>query len=339
MLWPRERGTVLRTAIVTLVLITLLVVLLPPAYAAPDVDGEIKEDEYEFHVSLGDGHFDLYWSFLDNDTIQLGLHTKASGMVAIGIDPTVRMKDADMVIGFREGGGDFELHDAFSFAEAGAEHPDDVDEGGSFDLLKYSIKESGGETTAEFTRRLVTGDHLDKEIPREGKLTIIWATSETDAFETYHNRRGSATIEMGTGEFESTEYPALWPYHAIFMSLAMIFFAATWFSVVYKKRLRKKFLDYHHYIGSAGVFFAIIGLVIGIVMVRQLDSGHIRVTHSVIALVTLILGIVTLIVGQIFMSKKELKKKTRKPHIYLGGLSIVMMAVTVIVGLMYVFPV
>ena len=149
----------------------------------------------------------------------------------------------------------------------------------------------------------------------------------------------SATIEMGTGEFESTEYPALWPYHAIFMSLAMIFFAATWFSVVYKKRLRKKFLDYHHYIGSAGVFFAIIGMVIGIVMVRQLDSGHIRVTHSVIALVTLILGIVTLIVGQIFMSKKELKKKTRKPHIYLGGLSIVMMAVTVIVGLMYVFPV
>jgi hypothetical protein len=119
----------------------------------------------------------------------------------------------------------------------------------------------------------------------------------------------------------------------------MAFFATTWFSVVYKKRLKKKFLEYHHTFGSIGVLFAIVGLVIGIVMVARLDSGHVRVAHSVIAVATLVLSLVTLVVGQVFLSVKKLKRRTRKPHIYLGGFSILLMAVTVIVGLMYVFPV
>ena len=321
-------------------LATALVVLTLPTVAAdgPFVDGDIGEEEYDFHVSLGDGHLDLYWSFLDNDTIQMGVRARASGMVAIGFDPTVRMKDADMILGWRESTGDFELHDAWSQDETGP-HPDDVDEGGTFDLLEYTAKEEGGVTTMEFTRLLSTNDSLDKDIPREGKLKIIWATSDTDAFETYHTRRGTATIDMGTGKFEAVEYPTLWPYHAIFMSLAMVFFAATWFSVVYKKRLKKGFLMTHHSLGSIGVLFAIIGLGIGIYMVGQLESGHVRITHSVFAVVDLILGISALAVGQVFLSRTDLKRRTRKPHIWVGGLSIVLMAVVVILGLVYVFPV
>jgi hypothetical protein len=338
MVRPGVRGTLPSTAVVTLLLTFIMLATSHSAAAAPVVDGEIVQDEYEYHVSFGNGHFHLYWSFLDNETIQMGIFAGASGMVAVGFDPSVRMKDADMIIGFREGAGDFELHDAWSIGQTGP-HPDDADEGGTFDLMEYTIKESGGETTAEFTRKLVTGDSLDKDIPRDGKLKVIWATSDTDAFETYHTRRGTATIDMGTGRFESTEYPTLWPYHAIFMSLAMILFAATWFSVVYKKRLKKRFLEYHHIIGSVGVLSAIAGLVIGIIMVGQLDSGHVRVPHSIIASVTLVLGIATMAVGQVFISRRELKRRTRKPHIYLGGLSIVMMGVTTIVGLMYVFPV
>jgi hypothetical protein len=74
-------------------------------------------------------------------------------------------------------------------------------------------------------------------------------------------------------------------------------------------------------------------------MVAQLESGHIRVTHSVVAVTDLILGIAALAVGQVFMSKKELKRKTRKPHIWLGGTAIVLMVVVVLLGLVYVFPV
>jgi len=332
-------GATLRAFTIALT-IAVLMLLLAPACAAEGstVDGDISEDEYEFHVSFGDGQFDLYWKFLDNDTIQMAIEAEASGMVAIGFEPTVRMKDADMVIGFRQSSGEFDLHDAYSFEETGP-HPDDADEGGTFDLLEYTVKESGGVTSAEFTRLLSTGDDLDNDIPREGKMTLIWATSNTDEFETYHTRRGTATVDMGTGEFESTEYPVMWPYHAIFMSLAMIFFAAAFFCVVYKKKLKKKYLGYHHNLAQAGVGFAIIGLIIGVYMVAQLESGHIRVTHSILATLDLVLAFTALGLGFVFLGRKDLKRKVRKPHMYVGALAMLMMAVTVIVGVMYVFPV
>ncbi len=332
-------GAILRTAAITLAVAALMLLLAPSCAAeGSSVDGDIHEGEYEFHISLGDGHFDLYWKFLDNDTIQMAIQAKASGMVAVGFDPTVRMKDADMVIGYRRSSGEFDLHDTYSIDETGP-HPDDVDEGGSFDLLEYTVKESGGVTTAEFTRLLSTGDDLDNDIPREGKMTLIWATSKTDEFETYHTRRGTAIIDMGTGEFESIEYPVLWPYHAIFMSLAMIFLAAAFFCVVYKKRLKRKYLNYHHWLGTTGVGFAVIGLMIGLYMVAQLESGHLRVAHSIIASIDLVLAFTALAMGIVFQRRRDMKRRIRKPHMYVGGLAMLMMAVTVIAGVMYVFPV
>ncbi|MCK5254053.1 MAG: hypothetical protein KAQ96_13930 [Thermoplasmata archaeon] len=331
-------GATLRTTSITLTVAALMVLLVPHCAAEePSVDGDIHEGEYEFHVSFGDGHFDLYWEFLDNETIQMAIQAKATGMVAVGFDPVVRMKHADMVICYRQSDGEFDLHDAWSTGETGP-HPDDVDEGGSFDLLVYTVTQSGGVTTAEFTRNLTTGDDRDNDIPREGKMTLIWATSNTDEFETYHTRRGKAIIDMGTGEFESTEYPVLWPYHAIFMSLAMVFFAAAFFCVVYKKKLKKKYLCYHHNLAQTGVGFATIGLIIGVYMVAQLESGHIRVAHSVIATIDLALAFTALGMGMVFLMRKDMKRKIRKPHIYVGALAMLMMAVTVIVGVMYVFP-
>ncbi len=328
--------TRLARASLSLLAISAMLLVTFPAAADNGVDGVIEEDEYPLSAELGDGHFLIFWE-ISNDTIKMGLQAETSGMIAIGIDPTERMKDADMVIAYREG-SEFSVHDAYSFGEVGP-HPDDTNEGGSFDLNEYMVDEVGGVTTLEFTRLLDTGDELDNVLPDKGKVKFIWATSDSDDFNSRHTRRGTAVIDLANGEFEAIEYPTLWPYHAIFMSLAMIFFAATWFSVVYKKRFGKKFLMTHHSLGSLGVLFAIIGLGIGIYMVAQLESGHIRVTHSVIAVLDLILGISALAVGQVFMSRKELKRKTRKPHIWLGGLSIVLMAVVVLLGLVYVFPV
>lgn len=331
------------SGIVQVILMAILVLsamaLLASPTAAADttkVDGEISPGEYAFSVELAEDHFWLHWT-IEGDVIQIGLEAKARGMVAIGWEPTKRMMDADMIIGYREG-STFSLHDTISVGEIGP-HPDDVAEGGTYDIMIYEVREVGGVTTIEFTRNLTTGDDQDNPIDPEGKVKFLWATSDTDDFATYHSRRGTAVIDMKTGEFETIEYPTLWPYHAFFMGAATISFVLTWFTVVYKKRLKKKFLDHHHTVGSIGVLFAIIGLVLGIYMVGQLDSGHIRVTHSLLATITLVLSIVTLAVGQVFMSKKHLKRKTRKPHIYLGGASIIMMAITSLAGLVYVFPV
>jgi len=320
----------------SLLSVLALLLLSQPSAAIDGVDGEIGEDEYPHQVRLGDGHFRLLWE-VENDTIKMGLQAEVSGMVAIGIDPERRMNEADIILGYRSG-GEFELHDTYSFGETGP-HPDDVDEGGTYDIMEYKVTEIGGVTTIEFTRLLDTGDDLDKPIPSEGKVKLIWATSTSDSFTDYHARRGTVTIDIATGEFESVEYPTLWPFHAIFMSLAMIFFAATWFSVVYKKRLKKRFLMAHHSLGSIGVLCAVVGLGIGVYMVGQLEQGHIRIAHSAFAVADLALGISALAVGQVFMSYAQHKKRTRRPHIWLGGLSIVLMAVVVLMGLVYVFPV
>ncbi len=322
-------GTILLAALA-------LMLLAPGALGDNGIDGEVGPDEYPLSAELGDGHFKMFWE-VSNGSIKMALQAETSGMIAIGIEPTNRMLDADMILAYRSG-GEFSVHDTYSFGETGP-HPDDTDEGGTFDLNEYMVTEVGGVTTLEFVRLLDTGDDLDNPIPEKGKVKFIWATSTSDDFTDYHARRGTAVIDIETGEFESIEYPTLWPYHAIFMSLAMVFFAATWFSVVYKKRFGKKFLMTHHSLGSMGVLFAVIGLGIGIYMVAQLESGHVRVAHSAFAVADLALGIAALAVGQVFMSRQELKKKTRKPHIWLGGLSIVLMALVVLLGIVYVFPV
>jgi hypothetical protein len=332
-----DRGLTHASILTCLALVALLLV---PATSfgqgGPEVDGEVLEGEYPLSATMGDGHFELFW-FIEGDTIQMAVRAQATGYVALGIDPESRMKGADMIIGWRTPSGDWEVHDTYALGETGP-HPDDTDEGGTFDLNEYEVRESGGVTTMEFTRKLSTGDDLDKEIPTTGEVKFLWATSDDDEFSQYHGRRGTAIIDIGTGDLEAVEYPSLWPYHALFMTMAMIFFAATWFSVVHRKRLKSRYLNVHHTLGSLGVLFAIIGLVIGTIMVGRLESGHIRVAHSMLATADLVLGFLALAVGLVFLSRKELKRKTRKPHIYLGALAIVMMAATVLAGLAYVFP-
>jgi hypothetical protein len=326
------------TAMAVLLLLGFSILTLVPATVTADngVDGMIEEEEYPLSVSLGNGHFKMYWEVQD-DIIKMGISAEATGMVAIGWEPSRRMLDADMIIGFR-GGSEFELHDTISVGETGP-HPDDVDEGGTYDILEYMMTEVGGVTTIEFTRLLDTGDDMDNPIPSTGVVKFIWATSESDDFATYHARRGTAEVNIETGEFKAVEYPTLWPYHAIFMSMAMIFLLAAMFCVVYKRNLKKKYLGYHHYLGTSGVFSAIIGLGIGVYMVQQLESGHIRIAHSAVAVLDLAVAIIALYLGVMFMTRKELKGKVRKPHMYIGGLAILLMAVVVLMGLIYVFPV
>jgi hypothetical protein len=307
-----------------------------PGPGPSDLDGRVTDGEYPLRVSLGDGEFELFWK-IEGDTIQMAMQARTTGYVALGIDPEERMLHADMLIGWRTAGGDFVLHDTWSVGETGP-HPDDTDEGGTYDILSYTATEIGGVTTVEFTRKLDTGDHRDKPIPAEGKVKFLWATSENDDFSDYHARRGTVIVDMGTGEAEARELPSFWYFHAIFMGLATIFFVITWFTVVYKKKLKKKYLNVHHTTGTLGVLFAIIGLVIGFYAVAQLEAGHFRIIHAWLGGADIAVGLLTVAVGQVFLAKKALKRKTRKPHIYLGAIAIILMAITALAGLYYVFP-
>lgn len=302
----------------------------------PTIDGTIGAGEYAFNVSLGAGHYDLHWTVV-GDTIYFAISAQTTGFVALGIEPTKRMLDADVILGWREATGDFELHDAWSTGERGP-HPDDVDLGGTYDLLEYSATEIGGVTTIEFSRALSTGDRYDHDIPANGTVKIIWSTSTEDGFTLYHSRRGTAIIDIGTGSVVSIEYPSLWPIHAALMASAAILFVVTWFTVVHKKRLKKGFLNVHHWTGTAGFLCAAAGAVIGLYMVSNLGQGHFRILHAYLGVSTVVAGILVVIVGSLFLTVKKLKRTTRKPHIYLGAFGIICIVLTVLAGLKYVYP-
>jgi hypothetical protein len=303
---------------------------------SPVIDGEIGAGEYNYTVTLGDGHYKLHWT-IEGDTVLFGIEAKVSGFVALGIKPEKRMLHADMYIGWRDDTGTFELHDAWSKGETGP-HPDDVTEGGTFDILEYTANETGGWTVIEFSRKLVTGDRYDKNIPTEGKVKFIWATSDEDEFDVYHGRRGTAIIEIDTGELEAVEYPPLWPYHAIFMSVGLMLLVTAFFCVVYKRKLRKRYVNVHHSLASAGVVCAIIGTVIGFIMVGRLDQGHFRVLHAILGGTDIVLLIGAPSIAQTFLMGKPNTWRHRKPHMYMGGTAILLMVITVIAGLVYVFP-
>jgi hypothetical protein len=78
-------------------------------------------------------------------------------------------------------------------------HPPDITLGGTSDILEYNTGEVAGTTTFEFVRRLDTGDDRDKVLPREGAVTIVWATSVSDVYSVKHDVKGTGSILMEGG--------------------------------------------------------------------------------------------------------------------------------------------
>jgi len=333
-----EGRTDLARTLATAGLLLLLAMAVVPAVSTADpvVDGTIAPGEYAFNQSFQDDLFHLLWT-IEGDTIHLAIEARTTGWIALGLEPTVIMQDADMIIGWWNSTTDFQVVDAFSTGQTGP-HPPDTEIGGSYDILTWLASQSGGWTRVELTRKLATGDHRDHAIRTDGTMSVMWAVSDTREYEAKHAQRGLAEVDFGSGEAEEVEAPVLWPYHAALMTTGTVLFVATYASLTYRKLKKKWWLEAHHYVGTAAVVCAVAGLSIGFVMVGGLEQGHLRVMHSFIGATTLTVGLACLAAGSLFMWTKRLKRASRRPHIALGVVGIAMMVVTVVSGLMYVFP-
>ncbi|UCE12318.1 MAG: hypothetical protein JSV04_08955 [Candidatus Heimdallarchaeota archaeon] len=176
--------------------------VLASTAVAPIIDGTISEDEYSSSTSFASGDYLFYWQ-IEGDTIYIGLIGKTEGWVAIGFEPTIAMKDADMIFGWVESNGTVITIDAFSTGNYGP-HPADRDLGGSSDIASFDGSESSGSTTIEFSRLLTTGDQYDNTIPSTGTYNIIWAIGPGDDFGVKHTNRGSGIIDLTSGEPTTT---------------------------------------------------------------------------------------------------------------------------------------
>lgn len=163
----------------------------PPAW---DADGVIGEGEYENSLEVGPG-YTVHWNN-DAEMLTMGLEAETEGWVAVGFEPTSRMNEADMVLGWVKD-GQATVQDQFSIGPTGP-HPPDTDLGGTDDLLASGGAEQEGTTVIEFSRLLDTGDAYDTALSPGQTVTVIWALSSGDDPNPQHDAgRGSAEITLG----------------------------------------------------------------------------------------------------------------------------------------------
>ncbi|MCK5252296.1 MAG: hypothetical protein KAQ96_05075, partial [Thermoplasmata archaeon] len=196
-------STKLTLAIVGLLtIIAALAMLTPGAEAAPTIDGTVDAGEYDLMVKLDSDRYEIHWTY-DGADIYVAIRGQTTGWIAIGFDPTDRMKDADMVYGWVDSVGGLTIFDLYATGVNGP-HPEDTQQGGTYDLLDAAGTEDSGWTTLEFTRKLNTGDTYDNVIPTTGTIPIIWAVGPSDSFTAQHIRRGgtvwpnAAMVEVNT---------------------------------------------------------------------------------------------------------------------------------------------
>lgn len=168
---------------------------LTPATSEWKADGMVAEGEYSQNLVLARGKYTVYWKN-DDQFLYMALRGKTTGWVAIGLEPTSRMKDADMVFGWVKEGKATVL-DLYSTGSFGP-HPPDEELGGTNDLLAVAGKEEIGYTTIEFKRKLNTEDQYDKVFTPGQTINFIWALARTDSFTVKHNLatgRGKLVLE------------------------------------------------------------------------------------------------------------------------------------------------
>jgi hypothetical protein len=151
-------------------------------------DGVISSGEYDHQQKYGD--YELFWRS-NNTTISIGMKAKATGFVAVAVQPGTLMKDADIILGMVED-GKTEIHDMYSTGDFGP-HPEDITLGGTNDISVFGGTEEGGYTIIEFQRNLITNDEYDHPIT-SGVTKIIWAYGQSDQVQIQHSTRGYGEI-------------------------------------------------------------------------------------------------------------------------------------------------
>lgn len=166
----------------------------------PEINGIIEDQEYPQKLALEDDSFVVYWKN-DHELLYMALKAKTTGWLAIGFEPTTRMKDADMIFGWVED-GQVTLLDLYSTGSTGP-HPPDEELGGTNNILEFEGSEEDGYTTIEFKRKMDTGDKYDKVLVPGQTLNFIWATATSDSFDRKHNilnKRGQLVLQEEEAE-------------------------------------------------------------------------------------------------------------------------------------------
>ena len=136
--------------------------------------------------------FHLKW-MVDGPNLNIEVSAPTNGWVAVGFNPTRRMKDADIFIGYVSG-ADVVVQDHYGTGQFS--HRPDTDIGGVNNLSNISGEEADGRTTLSFTVPLNSGDSADRPLVEGQTYKVIFASHTRDGITRKHNRRTSTEIVL-----------------------------------------------------------------------------------------------------------------------------------------------
>ena len=297
---------------------------------AATLDGSISSGEYDLKATFSGGDFELHWK-VSGGVIRMAMVGRTSGWVAIGLQPTLMMQNADMIIGWVDSKGKPGILDCHA-PDPTTNHPPDTSFSppGTFDILEYGGTQSGGVTTMEFTRLLKTDDRYDNDIPQNGTLRFIWGLGPDDNIGNIHQKVGYGSVNITTGA--STEKaPMAWQPHAVLMGFGMGLLAAGMFVARMKKQ--KWWLKDHRAVMLAGAALTVSGLAYGFYMIQDSTGVHYRVLHSYLGLLSILLTASMAASGLVLLKIAKNHPAARPAHRWLGRATLLVLLVTVLMGL------
>jgi hypothetical protein len=131
---------------------------------------------------------------VEDQSLRVRVAAATTGWIAVGFDPSSRMKDANIIIGYVQEGEVF-LSDGYGVGNTS--HDSDESLGGSSDVSDVQGSEENGNTFLSFTIPLDSGDEYDRVLEAGNSYRIILATGGQDNFSSYHGaKRTGVTVTL-----------------------------------------------------------------------------------------------------------------------------------------------
>ncbi len=143
------------------------------------------------------------------------------------------------------------------------------------------------------------------------------------------NAHSAAQMGIAADQYDKG-IPVYWPYHALLMSTGFILLLSGF--VVIRFHKTSHWFKSHKILQSAGGTLAIAGLFTSITMVTVSGAPHLRYSHDLFGMVTIILIAGTLLIGYALSRTSRAKNEIRTAHRWLGRTSIAFVAINIVLG-------
>lgn len=138
---------------------------------------------------------------------------------------------------------------------------------------------------------------------------------------------------FGQGDGFSLGWDQLLPIHIVAMSLAGTGMIIGMYIARYRKKKTRTWMKQHKTVQWISSTIAAFGIATGVVMVQVTTGIHLRVPHTIIALISFILVVSAIAVAYGFLKGKKNKKQKRILHRWIGRMTIISWLVTILLGL------